>query len=78
MWLAARVENLGLGWVSLFAPKKLAALLDCPAGAHPIALLCIGPVDKFYDQPMLVEKGWRMKVPLLQVVFEDGWREEEL
>jgi 5,6-dimethylbenzimidazole synthase len=47
MWLAARVENLGLGWVSLFDPAELADVLKCPAGALPIALLCLGPVAEF-------------------------------
>ncbi|HFE39177.1 MAG TPA: 5,6-dimethylbenzimidazole synthase, partial [Gammaproteobacteria bacterium] len=59
LWLASRVENLGLGWVSLFDPKALARLLNCPEGAKPIALLCIGPVKQFYDKPMLEQAGWR-------------------
>ncbi len=75
MWLAARVENLGLGWVSLFDPGRLAALLNCPQGARPIALLCIGPTEQFYAQPMLVEKGWRRARDLPEVIFENGWPE---
>jgi 5,6-dimethylbenzimidazole synthase len=53
LWLAARAEGLGVGWVSLFDPEAVAALLHMPAGAAPIALLCIGPVHAFYDEPML-------------------------
>ncbi len=73
LWLASRVENLGLGWVSLFDPKALARLLNCPEGAKPIALLCIGPVKQFYDKPMLEQAGWRQGKHLDEFLFEDGW-----
>jgi len=49
LWLAARAEGLGMGWVSLFEPAELAGLMRLPAGAEPIALLCLGPVRKFYN-----------------------------
>ena len=49
MWLAARAEGLGMGWVSLFDPQKLADLLDIPEGACPVAILCLGHVDDFYQ-----------------------------
>lgn len=68
IWLAARAENLGMGWVSIFAPEAVAALLDCPSGAKPLALLCLGPVREFYDAPMLVERGWREPRPLASLV----------
>ncbi|MCF6237076.1 MAG: 5,6-dimethylbenzimidazole synthase [Gammaproteobacteria bacterium] len=77
LWLASRVENLGLGWVSLFDPKALAELLGCPEGAKPIALLCIGPVEKFYDKPMLEQAGWRQGKLLEDFLFEDGWPKSE-
>ncbi len=73
MWLAARAENLGMGWVSLFDPAALARQLNCPTGAHPIALLCIGPVAEFYPEPMLVQEGWREEREIGSVVFEDCW-----
>ncbi len=73
MWLAARAENIGLGWVSLFDPQKLGALLHCPKEALPIALLCIGPVQEFYEKPMLVQEGWRDEKPLAGMLFEDRW-----
>ena len=75
MWLASRAENLGMGWVSLFEPDELAKLLNCPEGAKPIALLCIGPVSEFYDKPMLEKEGWRQGRPLSDFLFEDGWSE---
>jgi len=76
LWLAARTENLGLGWVSLFNPDALAALLNCPKGALPIALLCLGPVKQFYAKPMLSETGWREAKTLDSVVFMDQWPAE--
>ncbi len=75
LWLAARAEGLGLGWVSLFEPEALAALLGMPAGSKPVALLCLGPVSAFYDQPMLVEEGWARPRPLAELLFENRWGE---
>ena len=75
MWLASRVENLGMGWVSFFDPGALANLLACPEGAKPIALLCIGPVREFYDRPMLAQEGWRQGRALQDCLFEDSWPE---
>lgn len=73
MWLAARAENLGMGWVSFFEPADVAELLDCPDGAKPIALLCLGPVKSFYDKPMLVKEGWREVEPLDVVIAENQY-----
>lgn len=75
LWLAARAEGLGLGWVSLFDPQAVAELLGLPAGAEPVALLCLGPVTAFYDQPMLVEQGWVAPRPLAELVYTDHWGE---
>jgi len=75
MWLASRVENLGMGWVSFFDPRALANLLACPEDAKPIALLCIGPVREFYDRPMLAQEGWRQGRALQECLFEDSWPE---
>lgn len=74
MWLAARAEGLGMGWVSLFDPVKLAELLDIPSGAKPIAILCLGHVQAFYKEPMLVEEGWATERPLSEMVMENGWQ----
>lgn len=73
MWLAARAEGLGMGWVSLFDPTELAQLLNMPAGAKPIAVLCLGHVNTFYKEPMLVETGWAKEKPLSEMVMENRW-----
>ena len=73
LWLAARAEGLGMGWVSIFDPLELARLLDMPEGSHPIAILCLGPVYAFYDQPMLQAEKWACRAELADMVFEDRW-----
>ncbi|RMG91531.1 MAG: 5,6-dimethylbenzimidazole synthase [Zetaproteobacteria bacterium] len=73
MWLAARAENLGMGWVSFFDPQQMAALLCCPPGAKPLALLCLGPVSDFYKAPMLELSGWRKRRPLSFVLGENRY-----
>ncbi len=73
LWLAARAENLGLGWFSLFDPAALARLLEMPEGAQPVGVLCLGPVHRFYDGPMLENEGWRQRQPLSSVVYADRW-----
>lgn len=73
LWLAARAEGLGLGWVSLFEPQALAELLHMPAGSKPLAILCLGPVTEFYSEPMLVQEGWATPRPLQELLFTDSW-----
>jgi 5,6-dimethylbenzimidazole synthase len=73
LWLAARAENLGLGWVSLFEPADLHRLLALPADAAPLGLLCIGPVDRFYEAPMLIQQQWRQARPASAVFTENAW-----
>jgi 5,6-dimethylbenzimidazole synthase len=73
MWLLARAEGVGLGWVSFFDPDAVARLLDMPDGARPIAILCVGPVAEFPPQPLLETKGWGKRLPLADVLFEDRW-----
>ncbi|GLK89837.1 5,6-dimethylbenzimidazole synthase [Pseudomonas turukhanskensis] len=73
LWLAARAEGLGVGWVSLFEPQALADLLHLPAGAKPVAVLCLGPVPEFYPTPMLQQEGWATPRPLHELLFTDAW-----
>ena len=76
MWLAARAEGLGMGWVSLFDPIKLGALLNMPADAKPIAVRCLGHVATFYKEHMLVEAGWATEKPLTEMLMENSWNTE--
>lgn len=73
LWLAARAEGLGMGWVSMFDPLALASLMGMPDGAEPVAILCIGPVHQFYEEPMLQQQRWAQRCPLDDVLYEESW-----
>lgn len=73
LWLAARAEGLGVGWVSLFEPEALKQLLGMPAGSRPVAILCIGHVEKFYEQPMLQQEQWATRADLARLVADNHW-----
>ena len=75
MWLTARAEGIGLGWVSLFDPIQLANLLNMPEDSRPIAILCIGHVEKFYEKPMLIEQNWAQAAEVDTFLFENSWPE---
>ncbi|WP_411877795.1 5,6-dimethylbenzimidazole synthase [Polaromonas sp. YR568] len=76
LWLAARAEGLGMGWVSIFDPQQLAGLLQMPEGSKPVAVLCLGPVQAFYEQPMLQAEKWARRAPLADMVFENLWGQQ--
>ena len=73
LWLAARAEGLGLGWVSIFDPEALAALLQMPVGSRPLAVLCLGPVAAYYAEPMLQQEKWARRAPLQDMLYDDLW-----
>lgn len=73
LWLAARAEGLGMGWVSIFEPGKLAELLYMPEGAEPVAILCLGPVPEFPERPQLEIDEWTLGRPLAEFVAENRW-----
>jgi 5,6-dimethylbenzimidazole synthase len=74
LWLAARAEGLGMGWVSIFEPGRLRTLLGMPDDAEPVAILCLGPVPEFPDRPMLEIDEWTTGRPLAEFVSENGWQ----
>jgi len=73
LWLAARAEGLGVGWVTLFEPDELAALLELPDGVVTLGWLCLGWPDERPPEPGLVRAGWSRRLPLVQVVLKDRW-----
>ena len=73
LWLAARAENVGMGWVSLFDPETLRQLIHMPEGSRPVAILCLGYVPSFYPRPMLEEVGWAHRFDLKTMVHTDCW-----
>jgi 5,6-dimethylbenzimidazole synthase len=73
LWLAARAEGLGVGWVSIFNQPELQEALGIPADIVPIAYLCIGYVSHFHDKPELEKAGWLPRLPIEELVFHDHW-----
>jgi nicotinate-nucleotide--dimethylbenzimidazole phosphoribosyltransferase len=73
LWLAARAEGLGLGWVTLFQPADLAALVGLPAGVVTLGWLCLGWPDERPPAPGLQRAGWSTRLSLDDVVFADRW-----
>jgi nicotinate-nucleotide--dimethylbenzimidazole phosphoribosyltransferase len=72
LWLAARAEGIGVGWVSIVEPQVLRSELALPAGVEPIAYLCVGHPVAFRERPMLEETGWGSRRPLASAVHADG------
>ncbi len=77
LWLAARAEGVGVGWVSILSPHALRAILNIPAHVVPVAYLCLGYVDSFGASPELEQVGWEQRSPLEQVVFEETYSPEQ-
>lgn len=75
LWLAARAEGVGVGWVSIFHDADIRALLGIPERVEIVAWLCLGYVDVLYEEPELAVKGWRQRLPLEDLVFFDRWGE---
>ena len=73
LWLAARAESLGVGWVSILDFEELKATLGIPAAVTPVAYLCIGYVSEFRPLPDLEEKGWETRFALDEVTHFDRW-----
>ncbi|MHB1559682.1 MAG: 5,6-dimethylbenzimidazole synthase [Isosphaeraceae bacterium] len=73
LWLAARAEDVGIGWVSILEPEAVKALLGIPDAVRLVAYLCVGYPVQFEDRPMLERLGWEKRVPLRELVFEDRW-----
>lgn len=73
LWLAARAEGIGAGWVSIFRAGALREILGLPEGVVPVAWLCLGYVDELYEQPELAAKGWATRLPLDQLIYRNVW-----
>lgn len=73
LWLAARAEGIGVGWVSIFRDADIRAILGLPDEVVPVAYLCLGRVAELHTEPELQARGWRQRLSLDDLVFEDGW-----
>ncbi|MFF9191353.1 nicotinate-nucleotide--dimethylbenzimidazole phosphoribosyltransferase [Streptomyces rochei] len=73
LWLAARAEGLGVGWVSFFDEREMVRVLGLPEHLDVVAYLCVGYVDEFPDEPELMQAGWSKRRPLSWVVHEETY-----
>jgi len=74
LWLAARAEGIGVGWVSFLYPHELRNVLNIPHHIQPIAYLCVGyPEDGFPDEPVLQEQGWRERIDSDELIHQNTW-----
>ncbi|MFJ5831132.1 nicotinate-nucleotide--dimethylbenzimidazole phosphoribosyltransferase [Streptomyces sp. NPDC093089] len=73
LWLAARAEGLGVGWVSFFDEREMVRALGLPEHLEVVAYLCVGYVDEFPDEPELAQAGWSKRRPLAWVVHEETY-----
>jgi 5,6-dimethylbenzimidazole synthase len=73
LWLAARVEGIGVGWVSILANDDLRQILAIPDHVEPVAFLCLGYAREFLEEPELQRRGWAARVPLDDLLFSDRW-----
>jgi 5,6-dimethylbenzimidazole synthase len=73
LWLAARAEGVGVGWVSILDREATEGLLGFPPGVRLVAYLCMGYPVEFRPRPMLEEVGWKDRLPLDGVVFQERW-----
>lgn len=77
LWLAARAEGLGVGWVSIFHQADLQEALGIPKGITPIAYLCVGYVSHFHAKPELETAGWLPRLPIEDLVYFDQWGQRD-
>lgn len=76
LWLAARAEGLGMGWVSILDQERLKETLGIPEHVVPVAYLCLGHVSHFVDQPELQKSGWRKRLSLADLTHFDGFEQD--
>jgi len=77
LWLAARCEGIGVGWVSIIKEVELVSLMGLPEGVVPIAYLCVGYTDQFAPEPELKTAGWLPEVPFQELIYHDQWGKKQ-
>ncbi len=77
LWLSARTEGIGLGWVSILSNDTLKEVLELPEHVIPVAYLCLGYVDEFAEKPDLEIAGWLPRLDLKDVVYFEKWNDKE-
>jgi 5,6-dimethylbenzimidazole synthase len=73
LWLAARAEGIGIGWVSILDAAELSRILKLPETVYPLAYLCVGYVSEFLPEPELQTAGWRQRLSLESLIHRNNW-----
>ena len=73
LWLAARAEGIGVGWVSILENESIRKLLNIPETILPVAYLCVGYPVEFRSEPLLKEVGWEDRLNLKELIYKDQW-----
>ncbi len=73
LWLSARAEGVGVGWVSIIKSEDLQSILHLPENVVPIAYLCVGYTDVFASEPELKTSGWLPEIPLAELIYYERW-----
>jgi 5,6-dimethylbenzimidazole synthase len=76
LWLAARAENIGMGWVSILDENKLKQHLNIPERIIPVAYLCLGYVSQFHEKPDLERTGWLARRQVDQHLHSEKWQKD--
>ena len=76
LWLAARTEGIGVGWVSILDPAELRFLLRIPWHVIAVAYLCLGYVSEFLPRPQLETVGWLPRLPVEELIYDEYWGEK--
>jgi nitroreductase len=77
LWLAARVEGLGVGWVSILEPAALKQEFGLPDGVEPAAYLCVGHPTEFRQRPLFEETGWNTRVDTRTTIHYEHWSAQD-
>ena len=77
IWLAARTEGIGVGWVSILSNETLRDVLNIPDHVVPVAYLCLGHVNKFETKPDLETSGWLPRLKLDDVIYHEKWMQDK-
>ena len=77
LWLAARTEGIGVGWVSIISNDVLKKVLNLPDHVTPIAYLCLGYVEKFAEKPDLQTAKWLPRLDLKDVIYYEKWNQKQ-
>ncbi|MGI9352998.1 MAG: 5,6-dimethylbenzimidazole synthase [Rhizobiaceae bacterium] len=73
LWLAARAEGIGVGWVSIFNDQDIRSILGLPAQVVPVAYLCLGHVEELHTEPELQARGWGKRLEIDDLIYNDRW-----